>query len=93
MHLRRQMLDQKGEGVVNRPGLNQVVVVKDEDEAFGEGGDLVDQGRQKRFGWRWLGGTERSQHTGANARRNPFDFTQGESFDLVRASVCKAATR
>ena len=35
VHLRRQVLDQKGEGLVDRFGLNQVVVVKDEDEASG----------------------------------------------------------
>ena len=79
VHLRRQVLDQKGEGVVNRLGLNQVVVVEDEDEAFREGGDLVDQGRQKRFGWRRLRGMERSQHTGAE--------------HFAAQAVCKAATR
>ena len=32
VHLRRQVLEQKGEGLVDRLGLNQMVVVKDEDE-------------------------------------------------------------
>ena len=82
VHLRRQVLDQKGEGVVNRLGVDQVVVVKDEDEAFREGGDLVDQGGQKRFGRRWLRGLERSQHIGANARCKPSTW--------LRASVCKS---
>ena len=36
--LRWQMLEQKGEGLVNRFGINHVVVVKDEDELVREGG-------------------------------------------------------
>ena len=87
VHLRRQVLDQKGEGVVNRFGLNQVVVVKDEDEAFRDGGDLVDQGRQKRIGWRWLGGLERSH------KRIPSTSLTLSRCTFGRASVCKAATR
>ena len=71
VHPRRQVLKQKGHGTVNRFGIKNVVVVKDKDETFREGGDLVDQGRQKRFGWRRLRGLERSQHSRAKARRNP----------------------
>ena len=52
MHLRRQVLDEIGEGKVNRFGINHVVVVKDEDEMVRERGDLIEQGRQDRFGWR-----------------------------------------
>jgi len=32
MHLRRQVLDQKGKGVVNWLGIDNVVVVQDKDE-------------------------------------------------------------
>ena len=39
VHLWRQVLDQKGEGLVDRFGINHVVVVKDEDEAFRDGGE------------------------------------------------------
>ena len=34
VHLWRQVLEQKGEGFVNRFGINNVIVVKDEDEAL-----------------------------------------------------------
>ena len=54
VHLRRQVLEQKGEGMVNRFGINHVVVVQDEDEIVRDGGDFIEQGRQNRFGWRWL---------------------------------------
>ncbi len=50
VHLWWQVLKQEGQGIVDRFGINDVVVVKDEDEILGEGGDLVEQGRQNRFG-------------------------------------------
>ena len=56
VHLRRQVLEQKGEGMVNRLGIDHVVVVEDEDELVREGGDLIEQGRQDRFGRGWLRG-------------------------------------
>ena len=43
MNLRRQMLEQKGEGLVDRFGVNHVVVVKDEDEIVRDGGDFIEQ--------------------------------------------------
>lgn len=46
MHVRRQVLDQKGEGIVNRLGLNHVVVVQDEDEIVRDGGDFIEQSNQ-----------------------------------------------
>ena len=52
VHLRRQVLEQKGEGSVNRFGINHVVVVKDEDEIVRDSGDFIEQGRQNRFGRR-----------------------------------------
>ena len=92
VHLWRQVFDQKGEGLVDRFGINHVVVVKHEDEALRDGGEFVDQGRQQRFGRRRLRGLERSQHTRANARRNPFDFAQGkrlQSRDEVGQKACE----
>ena len=87
VHLRRQVFQQKGEGLVHRFGINHVVVVKDEDEAFREGGELVDQGRQQRFGWRRLRGLERSQHTRS---RNHFDCRNGlQSRDEVGQKACE----
>ena len=70
VHLWRQVLEQKGEGIVNRFGINHVVVVKDEDEIVRDGGDFIEQGRQNRFGWRWLRGLEHTQHPCSNIRRN-----------------------
>ena len=55
MHLGWQVLDHEGEGTVNRFGINSVVVVEDKDEIIRDVGDLVEQGRQDRFGRR-LGG-------------------------------------
>ena len=64
------MFDEIGEGLVNWSGINQVVVVQDEDERVRERGDLIEQGRQDRFGWRWLRGLEDTQHPFPNGRRN-----------------------
>ena len=69
-----------------------MVVVKDEDEMVWDGGDLIEQGRQNRFGWRWLRGLERSQHPCSNIRRNPFGSTQGkrlQSSDEVSQKACR----
>src|SRR5688572_25284892 len=72
MHLGWQVLDQKGEGLVNRFGLNNVVVVKDEDKIIRNGGDFVEQSCQKRFGWWWLRlrSVEHSQDPFSNIRHN-----------------------
>ena len=78
VHLWRQMLEQKGEGLVNRFGINHVIVIQDEDEMVRDGGDFIEQGCQNRFDWRWLRGLEHSQH--------PFS-------NISPAIVCKAATR
>ena len=83
VHLWRQVLEQKGEGIVNRFGINHVVVVQDEDEIVRDGGDFIEQGRQNRFGWRWLGGLEHSQHPFSNIRRNRL-----QSSDEVSQKAC-----
>jgi hypothetical protein len=54
------VLEQKAEGIVDRFGINNVVVVKDEDEIVGDCVDLIEQGRQNRFGWQRLGGLEQT---------------------------------
>ena len=64
----RQMLEQKGEGVVDRFGLNHVVIVEHEDEAALETGDFIEQGGQHRFRRRRLGGLERAQNAFAGFR-------------------------
>src|SRR6266567_7885120 len=83
VHLRRQVLDEIGEGNVNRFGIKHVVVVKDEDEMVRERGDLIEQGRQDCFGWRWLRGLKHTQHPFPNIRRNRL-----QSSDQVRQKAC-----
>src|SRR3712207_6093634 len=70
VHLWWQVLQQKAEGIVNRCGINDVVVVEDENEIVRDGGDLIEQSRQNRFGWRRLRGLEQTQHTFSNVRSN-----------------------
>jgi hypothetical protein len=48
------MLEQKGDDIVNRFGINRVVVIKDKNEIVRDSGDFVKQGYQNRFDWRWL---------------------------------------
>ena len=50
VHLWRQVLEQKGEGFVNRFGIYHVVIVQYKDEIVRDGGDLVEQDCQNRFG-------------------------------------------
>ncbi len=69
VHLWRQVLKQKGEGIVNRFGIKHVVVVKDEDEIVRDGGDFIEQGCQNRFDGRRLRGLEHSQYPFSNIRR------------------------
>ena len=49
VHLRRQVFEQKGKGLINRFGINRVVVIQDEDEIVRDGGDFIEQGCQNRF--------------------------------------------
>src|SRR5512135_1475677 len=68
MHLGRRVLYQKCEGFVNWFGINQVIVVKDEDEIIRDGGDFVDQSDQYCFdGWR-LRRLEHRQRSRSNIR-------------------------
>src|SRR3972149_1513065 len=85
VHLWWQMLEQKGEGIVNRFGINNMVVVKDEDEIVRDGGDFIEQGRQNRFGWRWLRlrSVEHTQHPFSNIRRNRL-----QSSDEISQKAC-----
>ena len=83
MDLRRQVLEQKGEGLVNRVGVYHVVVVKDEDESVRDGGDFIEQGCQNRLGGGWLRGLEHSQRPCPNIRCNRL---QGS--DEVRQEAC-----
>jgi hypothetical protein len=39
------MFNHKGKGLINHPGINEMVVVEDKDETLGNGSDLVKQCR------------------------------------------------
>ena len=43
VHLGRRVLDQKSEGIVNRFGINHVIVIEDKDEIVRDGGNFIDQ--------------------------------------------------
>ena len=47
VHLGRQVHEQKDERLVNRLGIDHVVVIQDEDEIVREGDDLIEQGCQE----------------------------------------------
>ena len=84
VHLRRQVFEQKGEGMVYRFGNpERMVVIQDKDETVREGGDLIEQGCQNRFGGRRLRGLQHSQHPFANIRLNGL-----QSGDEVRQKAC-----
>ena len=70
VHLGRQVLDQEGQGIVDRPGVEDVVVVENEDDVARDGGDVVEQGRQRRFGRRGLRRLEHGQHPVSDPGRN-----------------------
>src|SRR3954469_20794679 len=70
MELRRQVFDEKGEGLINGLGIDRVVVVQDEDERVREGGDVIEQGRQDRVDGRWLRRLQHTHYTLSNRRRN-----------------------
>src|SRR2546423_13816201 len=69
--------------MVNRFGIKNVIVVKDEDERVFYGSNVIEQGRQNRYGWRWLRRLERTQHAFSNSRRNRL-----QSSDEVRQKAC-----
>ena len=70
VQLGRQVLDQEGQGIVDRPGVEDVVVVEDEHDIARDGGDVVEQGRQRRLGWRGLRRLEHGQHPFADPGRD-----------------------
>jgi hypothetical protein len=59
VHTWRLVLDHKGESIVNRSGVNDVVVIEDEKEFLRDGVNFVEQSGQNRFDW-WL---RRLEHT------------------------------
>jgi hypothetical protein len=49
VQLRRQVIEQEGHRLVDRPRIDRVVVIQHENEAIRQGGELVEEGRQDRF--------------------------------------------
>ena len=62
--------EEKAECVVDGLSLNEVIVVEDEDNSFGNGGDLVDCGCQDPFGRRRLRGLQGAQGSFSDAGLN-----------------------
>ncbi len=62
------MVEQKGEGRINRRRVNGVVVVEDEDKRVGDGRNVVQQGGEQGLLGRRLGRLQRRQHACAHAR-------------------------
>ena len=64
----RQVLQQKGQGLVDRRSIDGVVVVQHQEEAIWQGRKVVEHGRQDRLGWRRLRGLERGQRALSHGR-------------------------
>ena len=64
------MVEQEGDCLVDRFGVNEMIVVEDEQERVREGGDVVEQGNKDRFDLRWLGGLEGTQRPFPNLWRH-----------------------
>ena len=70
VQLGRQVLDQEGQRIVHRLGVEDVVVVEHEHDIARDGGDVVEQGRQRRLEWRGLRRLEHGQYPFADPGRN-----------------------
>ena len=70
MHLWWQVIDQKGDGVVNPLVVHQIIIIEYEDQIVREEVDFIEQRRENRFD-RWQGrGSEYLHHPLSNLRRN-----------------------
>ncbi len=49
VHPGRQMFDQRGEGIVNRFRIREMIVIQNEDKTIRDGSNLIEQGCQDRF--------------------------------------------
>ena len=70
VHLWRLVFDEEGQGLIDRSGIERMVVIEHEDERIRDGGDVVEQGCQQRVAGRWLRRLQRSQRPCADTRRN-----------------------
>src|SRR5215207_8899252 len=78
------MLQQKGEGIVDRFGIDYVVVVEHENKIVRNGSNLVDQDRQDCFGRQWLWGVEHTRYAFP-------DIDRLQSGDEVSHKACRVA--
>ena len=75
--LRRQMIDKEGQRLVDRRGLDHVIIVEDE-HRIAQRGEIVQQRRQQHIGWR---------------RLRPTCSAPNVASPTVGAMVCKAAMK
>ena len=68
VHLRRLVFDEESQGLIDRLGIDRVVVIQDEQKVLRDGGNFVEQGGQNGFDLQRLGGLERSQQPLPNSR-------------------------
>jgi hypothetical protein len=66
VHLGWQVLEQKAKRIINRSGINQMIVIQDKEQRGREGGDFIEQGCKKGVSWRRLRRLKRGQHAFAN---------------------------
>jgi hypothetical protein len=66
MHLWWQMLEQEGNGRLDRTGINDVVVVEDQDETVRDISDVIEYSGDKCFCRRWLRRSQRNQRRFSN---------------------------
>ena len=73
-----QALDQKGKRIVNRLGINDMVIIQHEDKRILDGGDVIEQRRQNRLGGRRLRRLERAQDSFTQIHHNLVGPMQGQ---------------
>ena len=88
VHPRRQVLDKVGERLVDRPRLDQMVVIEDEHRVGFQVGELVEQGGQDRLDARRLRGAEQGQGSLPRARLEPVDRRNEVAPEPRRVVVC-----
>ena len=58
MHLHRKVVEQESQNIVNLGGINDVIIVQDDDEILRDRGDVIDKGCQNRISGRGLRGVK-----------------------------------
>jgi hypothetical protein len=84
MHVRRLVVNDKGERQVNCMRINDVVVIHDQDELLWQCRDFVEQVGQSEFEIRRLQGLKRSQRLASKVRPRSFGITRGKPFGTAQ---------